>query len=117
MVEVAIIGRTHKDSEGYTSPLPLLDDALAILEPLTNLPLRHSPPSFLSRVHEQLAVTQLWKAICIQEELVKYVSLCRLWNAHSCILAIEDSAVQCFQLFSPNTYTHISSNSVLAACV
>ena len=69
MVEVASLRKEGTSEDDLSPPLSLLDEALSLLEPLISHP--HSPPFLISRVHEQLAITHLWKAVCTHEQLVK----------------------------------------------
>ena len=52
------------------APLALLDDAVALLEPLvTSLPLSHTHT--LTHAHQHLATAHLWKALCTLEQNIR----------------------------------------------
>ena len=53
LVEKAVLIR------GHGSPLPLLEEVMVMLEPLAGVP-----------VYEQLAVSHLWRAICVGEQQI-----------------------------------------------
>ena len=69
-IELASISRQCASPDDMSgSPITLLDEAIALLEPLTTH--THSPSTTVSQSYQHLATAYLWKAICTWEEHMK----------------------------------------------
>lgn len=69
-IELASISRQYDSTDDLSgSPITLLDEAIALVEPLTTH--THSPFTTVTQSYQHLATAYLWKAICTWEEHMK----------------------------------------------